>query len=214
MAEITALRTSQGSHRRVRLFLDGSFAFSLDAEVALKERLKVGQELAQSQIEALAQAQSCHGCLGAATRLLSYRPRSEYELRQRLNRRGFYKATVDAVLTTLKRQGLVDDNSFATFWKDNRQTFSPRSKWLTGQALRQKGVPAEVIHQVVSNIDDSNSAYRAAERKAYSLKKTDYDSFRRRLGDFLRRRGFNYWVITTTVDRLWQEGDRLDGKSI
>lgn len=210
MAEITALRTSQGSRQRVRLFLDGSFAFSLDAEVALKEGLKMGQELAESQVKALAQAQNCHRCRGAATRLLGYRPRSEHELAQRLRQRGFDVATIDAVLTTLKGQGLVDDSSFATFWKDNRQSFSPRSKWLTRQELRQKGVPAEVIEQVVSTIDDSDSAYRAAKRKARGLKGSDYDSFRRRLGGFLQRRGFNYRVIATTVERLWREGDRPD----
>jgi regulatory protein len=214
MAEITALRTSQGNRQRVKLFLDGSFAFSLDAEVALKERLKVGQELAESQVKALVQAQNCHCCLGAATRLLSYRPRSAYELEQRLHRRGFDKATIDAALTTLKRQGLVDDRSFATFWKDNRQSFSPRSKWLTKQELKQKGVPAEVIDQVVSTIDDSDSAYRAAKRKTRGLKGSDYDSFRRRLEEFLRRRGFNYRLTATIVERLWREGDRLDRKSI
>jgi SOS response regulatory protein OraA/RecX len=33
----------------------------------------------------------------------------------------------------------------------------------------------------------------------------DYQSFRRRLGEYLRRRGFNYEVINHTVERVWQE---------
>jgi hypothetical protein len=34
---------------------------------------------------------------------------------------------------------------------------------------------------------------------------SDYQSFRRRLGGYLKRRGFGYGVINHTVERLWQE---------
>jgi SOS response regulatory protein OraA/RecX len=31
--------------------------------------------------------------------------------------------------------------------------------------------------------------------------------FRRRLGEYLRRRGFDYEVINRTVEKMWQERD-------
>ena len=55
--------------------------------------------------------QSFRQAQGAALRLLSYRPRSEAELRGRLSRR-FPSHTVDGVLRSLKRQSLVDDQAF------------------------------------------------------------------------------------------------------
>lgn len=205
MAIITALRVSRGRGNRVRVSLEGRFAFSLEAEVAAREGLRVGQELSQSQIEALARAGHFHRCLAAAARYLSYRPRSEYEMRQRLLKRGFSNDSIEAVLPKLKEQGLLDDSAFARFWKDNRQSFSPRSQWLTGAELKQKGVPGDIIERVVSTIDDADNAYRAAKSRARSLPMSDYDSFRRRLGGYLRRRGFGYGVISKTIERFWQE---------
>jgi len=209
MGKITALRAGRGRNKRVNVVLDGKFAFSLEAEVAVKEKLRVGQELSDTQIEALTGSDRFHRCLGAAVRYLGYRPRSESETRERLYRRGFDGDSVEAVIAKLREQGLLDEVAFAQFWKDNRESFSPRSQWLTKLELRRKGVAGDIIDQVVEAIDDEDSAYRAALGKARKLPLSDYQGFRRRLGGYLRRRGFDYGVINHTIERMWQErGDR------
>jgi len=205
MRKITALRVERGRRKRVKIALDGKSAFSVEAEVAAKEGLQIGQLLSEDQIEALARSDHYHRCLNAAVHYLSYRPRSESELKERLRQRGFDDDTQEAVRTRLKELGLVDDMAFAQFWKDNRESFSPRSRRLTKLELRQKGVANDIIDQVVDAIDDDDSAYRAALSKARSLPRSDYQRFRRRLGEYLKRRGFSYGVINHTVERLWQD---------
>jgi regulatory protein len=202
--KVTAIRSGQRG-KRVNIFLDEKFAFSLEAEVAVKEGLRTDQALSEGEIEALKKADLFQRCLNAAFRLLSFRPRSESELRERLQRRGFDGENVAAVLTKLKEQGLVDDLAFAQFWKDNRESFRPRSQWLTRLELRQKGVAEEIINRVAAQVDDEASAYRAAVAKARRLSTADYDGFRRRLGQYLKRRGFGYGLIKPTVERVWQE---------
>ncbi len=205
MKRITAIRVRRHQRERASVFLDGKFAFSLEAEVALKEGLQVGQELSADQIEALAKSDHFHRCFKAAVHYLSYRPRSEFEIKERLQRRGFDGDSVAAVMTRLKEQGLVDDMVFSQFWKDNRDSFSPRSQWLTKLELRQKGVASDIIDQVVDAVNDDDNAYRAALSKVRNLPQSDYQGFRRRLGEYLKRRGFGYGVINRTVERLWQE---------
>ena len=205
MRKITAIRVRRGWGKRVNVFLDGKFAFSLEAEAAVKEGLQVGQELSDSQVEAIARSDHFHRCLNAAAQYLSYRPRSESEIRERLHRHRFDGDSVEAVIARLKEQGLVDDMAFAQFWKDNRASFSPRSQCLTKLELRRKGVADDLIDQVVDVIDDDDSAYRVALSKARSLSLSDYQSFRRRLDEYLKRRGFGYGVINHIVERMWQE---------
>ena len=205
MSKITAIRTGGRAGKRANMFLDGQFAFSLEAKAVAQEGLEIGQELSANQIEALARSGRFDRCLNAANRYLSYRPRSESELRERLHQRGFDGDSVEAVITKLKEQGLVDDTAFAQFWKESRESFSPRSQWLTKLELRQKGVAANIIDQVVNGANDDDSAYRAALGKAHRLPLSDYQSFRRRLGEYLKRRGFGYEVINHTVRRMWQE---------
>ena len=210
MNKITALRTGKGRSKRINIFLDGDFAFSLEAEVAAKEGLQVEQVLSADRVKALAEADNLQRCFNAASLLLSYRPRSEPELRQRLHRRGFTGTTVDNAVQKLRKLGLVDDTAFAQFWKENRDYFSPRSRSLTRMELKGKGVAEDIIERVVENIDDEDNAYRAGIKKARSLSSDDYRQFRRRLGDHLKRRGFNYGIINKTVERLWQEqGEKI-----
>ena len=205
MRKITALRVERGRRKRVKIALDGKSAFSVEVEVAAKEGLQIGQVLSEDQIEALARSDHYHRCLNAAVHYLSYRPRSESELKERLRQRGFDDDTQEAVRTRLQELGLVDDMAFAQFWKDNRESFSPRSRWLTRLELRRKGVANDIIDQVVDAIDDDSSAYRAALSKVRSLPQSDYQSFRQRLGGYLKRRGFSYGVINHTVERVWQD---------
>jgi len=204
MKKVTAIRSGKRG-KRVNVYLNEKFAFSLEAEVAVKEGLRTEQALSEDEIEALKKADLFQRCLTAAFHFLSYRPRSEAELRQRLNRRGFDGDNVAAVLARLKERGLVDDLAFAQFWKDNRESFRPRSQWLTRLELRQKGVSEEIIEQVATQVNDEDSAYRAALSKARRLPTADYDGFRRRLGQYLKRRGFGYGLIKPTVERVWQE---------
>jgi len=205
VAKITALRLGKGRSKKANVALDDKSALSLEVEIALKEGLKVGRELSAGQIEALIKANDFQRCYDAAARYLSYRPRSEYEMRRQFSKHRFDDDCIEAVLSKLKEQGLVDDTAFAKFWKDNRQSFSPRSQYLTGLELKQKGVPGEIIEQGVSTIDDGDNAYRVATTRARSLKSSDYHGFRHSLGEYLRRRGFGYGVITRTIERLWQE---------
>jgi regulatory protein len=71
--------------------------------------------------------------------------------------------------------------------------------------LKKKGVADEIINQVTVESNDIDSAYNAALSKAQRLPNQDYEVFRRRLGDYLKRRGFGYAVINQTVKRTWQE---------
>ncbi|MFH1486475.1 MAG: RecX family transcriptional regulator, partial [Chloroflexota bacterium] len=71
--------------------------------------------------------------------------------------------------------------------------------------LRRKGVSPETAAQVTQGLDDQSSAYRVGKNKARSLCGLDYQDFRRKLGSYLHRRGFDYSTATEVVNRLWQE---------
>ena len=205
MGKITGLQAGKSRNKRVNLFLDDKFALSLEAEMAVKQGLRVGQDLSDDQLGELRNVDKLQSCFNSATRLVSYRPRSEAELRERLQRRGFDSDSIDAALNKLKKYALVDDVAFAEYWLDNRTSFSPRSKWLTKQELRRKGVNNEIIEQIVDTSDDADNAYRAAVSKMRSLPLSDHQVFRHKLGGFLRRRGFNYEISNHVVEQLWQE---------
>ena len=200
---VTAVEAPKRGRGRLSIYLNGSFAFSLQKEVVQRHGLHPGQVLTDGELCELRRADLHHRCLEAALRLLSYRPRSEFELRQRLGPR-FEAGIIDEVLSQLKERHMLDDAAFARFWKENREAFRPRGRRLLEMELRRKGVEAEVVSQALAGVDDEELAHRAAEQKGRNLEK-DYDVFRLKLGAYLVRRGFSYEVTNRTVQRVWRE---------
>jgi regulatory protein len=201
---VTAIE-KQRRGKGVNLFLDGHFALGLSADVAAQAGLRVGDEMDDEALRSLREAEARAGAMAAALRLLSYRPRSESELRQRLARRGTPPAQVDPTLQRLRELGLVDDAAFARAWVESRHRTSPRGRRLLRRELQAKGVDSDASRPLLEQIDEEDAALRAAGRRALSLRALPDPQFRRRLSDFLRRRGFDYDTVRRTVEQLWRD---------
>ncbi|MFU8796451.1 MAG: regulatory protein RecX [Dehalococcoidia bacterium] len=154
------------------------------------------------------QSSSFQDSLNAAYRYLSYRPRSEAEIRLFLRRRGFDDELVKKTLIRLREQELTDDVAFAKFWKDNRISFRPKSKRLIQKELRDKKVSADIVDQVTMDIDDDAIAYKLGSDRMPSLGSLEFREFHRRLSGYLGYRGFSHEVVRRTVTRLWRELER------
>ncbi len=148
---------------------------------------------------------SLQACLDAAYHYLSYRPRSEAEIRQWLHRRHFANEVAEEAIARLREQNLSDDFAFAQFWKNNRLSFRPKSKRLIKKELRDKKVATEIIEQVTEDINDEEIAYKLGSGRMSSLTHLGYPDFLRRLSNYLGYRGFSYQVIHDTATRLWRE---------
>ena len=156
----------------------------------------------------MADSNSMQDCLNAAYHYLSYRPRSEGEIRQCLHKRGFASEVTEKTIVKLREQNLSDDFAFARFWKDNRLTFKPKSKRLIEKELRDKKVAAEIIEQATSDIDDEEIAYKLGSGRMSTLANLDYPDFYRRLSSYLAYRGFGYEVIKHTAALIWREREQ------
>ena len=142
-----------------------------------------------------------------ALRFLSYRPRTEGEVRTRLRRR-FAATTIEQVLGLLREEGMVDDVRFADHWRASRESHSPRSAWAIRRELVARGVDSAVAQEAVRDLDDEENAYRAGLKAAGKLTGADLATFRRRLWGYLRRRGFGDAVCRRTIQQLWEESGR------
>jgi regulatory protein len=201
--EVTALKADRRRRQRVHVFLDGKWALSLPGAVAAG--LHVGQRLGPDEVEGLQKQESLRSATTQALRLISRRPRSESELRQGWDRRGVAPEVQQAVLEHLRRSQQVDDAAFAAGWVENREAFRPRSARALRAELRRKGVAEDAIASAVEAVDESEAAYRAAQRFARRAEGLSEVDFRRRVGGQLARRGFDWETIHAAVRRVWTE---------
>lgn len=150
--------------------------------------------------------QTADDCYQAGLRLLEYRARTESEMRQRLARKGYGETDIETTVTRLKTSGLLDDAAFARAWSENRTAGSPRSAYIIKRELKTKGIDAGTADEAVAAVDDGEAAYRAALPRLKRLQALPPEEARRKLADFLRRRGFNWNTIERTLARLKVEG--------
>ncbi|MHB9130491.1 MAG: regulatory protein RecX [Armatimonadota bacterium] len=150
-----------------------------------------------------------------AFRVLGYRARSVYELRQRMEQKGFSAQLTDRTLSELSRLGLLDDRDFAVSWASSRTGLGPaRLK----QELSRKGIDRDLaefaIHTVLSTEDELTSAQRVATRALRSRTVPPDRAELLRLRRLLQRRGFSFDVINRVCarlnDHLSAEGDWLE----
>jgi regulatory protein len=201
--KITALRYQKKNRRRVNVYLDGDYAFAVQEIIA--GTLCVGQELSEEQVAELQGRDLAEAAYERVLNYLSYRPRSRAEVQSYLKRRRVPEELIPALLERLENVALLDDDAFARYWVENRESFRPRGLRSLRYELRGKGVADSTVSKVLTELDESESAYRAAEPRARRLEQVDYATFRRRLDGFLQRRGFNYDVVKEVVERLWRE---------
>ena len=140
----------------------------------------------------------------AALRLLTTRPRTVEELRNRLSQR-HGASVVEQTVTRLQSEGLLNDAEFAQQWRSSRERRRPRSRRMIERELRDKGVDDSIISETLEGYDSAEAAYRAAARYAARQSGCDRTAFDRRVGAFLGRRGFEADVIRRTLQRLREE---------
>jgi len=206
MKKITALEVQKKNPNRVNVYLDGEFAFGLARIVAAW--LRTGQELSEEKIEQLQAEDARERAFQQAMHFLSYRARSESEIRQNLRKHEIPEPLIEQTLERLRQDGLANDHQFARAWVENRSVFRPRSRRLMAMELRQKGLTEEAVSSAVERVDDEALAYEAAQKRAARFKGLEWNEFRKKLSDFLARRGFSYSVIAPVVTRIWNEAHK------
>ena len=149
-------------------------------------------------------SQSGHRAHAAALRFLSYRPRSESEVRDRLLRR-FPHNVVQQVVSDLCKHGLIEDGEFSRLWTSSRVRFKPRSAKAILYELLQKGVQRHVAEEAVCGVDDHENAYRSASKISRKLQGAEFCAFQRTLWGHLRRRGFQNSVAREVISRIWED---------
>lgn len=145
----------------------------------------------------------------AALRLLARRSRTRADLAGRLRRKGFSTAAIEQALDELGRDGYVDDAKYA---EDRMDALLRKSK--QGSAglidkLVRDGLDPDLAEQAVAerlrDVDEREWAREVATERLEAMPELDADTTRRRLYNYLRRRGFSNEDIFRAVEEVLRD---------
>lgn len=151
-----------------------------------------------------------HKYLESAVHFLSYRARSEKEVRDNLAKKKADPQMIDRVVTWLKEQRFLNDADFAKQWMESRARSKPKSLKLIVAELRQKGVTQEIIDSVVADPEtelgsDKDRAEKIARKKYPKYKHLPRQELYQKLGGVLARQGFNWETIKSSIDEILRD---------
>jgi regulatory protein len=140
-----------------------------------------------------------------ALRFLKIRPRSIGELKGKLKLKGFPPDEIETAVADLIKSGLLDDRAFTKSWINYRlaRPFGFRRIILE---LKDKGIDPDIIEQAIEEARGSVNAESVvldlAQRRWQRLPAIDPAKKKKRVLDFLLRRGFDADLVLRILKRL------------
>jgi regulatory protein len=201
---ITRIQAQKKDPRRRSVFIDGKFAFGVDEEVVSRLGLEKGLDLTERRIKEILSQKAENEAKNAALRFLSFRRRTEKEIKDKLRRKGFDDKNIRRTIDKLKEYDLINDSEFATAWVKERLAYKPRGKKLLAQELWKKGIKREIIDQVTEELcqHEDKSAIELLERIKGRYQNLEPKVARRRMYGLLLRRGFSYESVNQALQNI------------
>lgn len=143
-----------------------------------------------------------------AYRYLALRDRSVSELRDYFRRKEVPADVAETVLGEFIRYGYLDDRRFAASFGRGLIERKGLSRYALKMELKRKGVPDNDIDEALEGLfgedgyDEDEVARALARKKAKSLGNIPQDKAKRRLTDYLRRRGFSFEAVRKAMDGI------------
>ncbi|RPI01973.1 MAG: hypothetical protein EHM64_14800 [Ignavibacteriae bacterium] len=210
---ITKIKRIRGRRPRYSIHLDDEPALELSDWTIGRYGLRTGDDLDLRTLDKIKSTETETRAKNVAINYLSYRQRSSKEIIDHLKKKGFSPECAGDVARQLESMNMVNDLEFARAFVRDRLKRKPTGSMLLRTQLLAKGIASSMAEMVLSELISpqlqQRSALQAAQRKIQlahtSRKEVDQEKRKKRLLDFLLRRGFSYEIalktVHTTLDR-------------
>ena len=204
--KITKIERQENNRQRFSIYLDGEFAFGLNDETVLKHNINVNQTLQEDQIEDLLFEDEKKRAKQKAFSYLARRDYSEKELSDRLKRKGFREPIIIGLIEDLKQSQFINDGTFSRQFARNKIIQKPVGRRDLAFSLKQKGISEDILEATLDEIyteyDEKELALCLAKQKLKTIKNQVPIKVKKRIGDFLFRRGFNWEIVEQVFEEI------------
>lgn len=205
MGKITKIEVQKRNKKRVNVYIDEEYAFSVGMEIVYKENLSKGLEVDEEKLSIIVKKENVSKCKEAALRILDKSYKSEKELREKLFQKEYDKYAIDQTLNFLQEYNLVNDEKYAKLYIKDRLRTQGRNK--IKYSLIQKGINEDIISELLEDSDkeeEKNIAYNLANKKYLQLKKRETDTYKikNKLSRFLISRGYDYSLTKDIINEI------------
>lgn len=140
-------------------------------------------------------------------KLLKSRPRTIFEVNDKLCGKGYRKEIIENLIKDFRERKYLDDKAFARLWVSSKMSLKPEGRYLLRKKLQRKGVHADIIEEVLADETSASDEYEIARTLALSRKKVlggiDKTKSKKRIYDYLLRRGFDFEMVYKVIKEIY-----------
>ncbi len=207
---ITRVERLRSRQARYRITFDDGEPLLLTEDQLVRFGLATGDEIPAGRLDEMREATERDAAKQTAYMYISYRPRSEQEIRQHLRKKGFTAERARQTVADFVRLNLVDDTTFAAMVVRDAVARGRTGPAAVRRKLMQKGIARDVIDGLLrEHLPDDTIQRQANEllRKRIAqtgarLKALDPVRRRARLYQYLCQRGFSGHVAARALKSI------------
>ena len=208
MPTITKIEAQKKNKSRSSIFIDGEFYKGVDNQVVVKLGLRKGKEVNENELKEMIDEEELSRAKNYVLRYLSYKPRTERELVLYLKRKEFSQLISDRVLERIKDLGFIDDISYA---RQYTQELINKGQDGTSKILNKlikRGINPELAKNMIEELTTEDNEFQRAltlaEKKLPSYKKYEFLIQKKKINDFLIRKGFRFDAVNQALQEVFK----------
>jgi len=181
--------------------LDDQTSFRISKDLFLEQKLLVGQDYSQEQINHFKNLALIESYYYKCLNLLSFRQRSRLELINYLKKFKLKTNQINQIIEKLSYNGYLQENKFLKSYIHDSLYLNFKSKRKIRYELIKKGFSAQQLESVLSQFSDQETLINLIKKKQKMTKYTD----QKKLINYLINQGFDYEdikiILAKQVDR-------------
>ena len=202
MSEITSIEPQKHDKNRCSIFIDGRFYCGLTLEAAIKHRLKAGMHVEKSFLDEIQLETEKSAALDKALTHISASMKTEKQIKDFLNKKGYTDAVCEYVLERMRYYGFLDDYAYCKAYIGG---VSGRGKRLIEADLLRRGADKGAIERALLEMEeDGDGAKQLAQKYLRGKERTKENLFK--TVKYLAARGYDYDTARRAV-QLSEDGD-------
>ena len=194
---VTAITQQKKDETKYNVFIDGAYAFALPMQDILYFKLKEGKEVSEETVEYIQNSLIYIKAQDTALHYIGYKMRTVQEIRRKLSEKEFSEEIIEKVVAFLEKYGYADDREYCRKYIREKLRMKPKSGYALKIELRQKGISSRIIDEVMAEteMDEAGDAFHWLERKSRGQWPPADEKQKKKLYDFLLRKGYSYDII-------------------
>ncbi len=208
---VTDIQIQKKDNKRRSIYINGVFAFGLTDVDVLYYKLEIDKEIPQEKYDKILYNTLYERSKSIALNYLSRRMRSEKEVYDKLVDKEINDEIIEKTIDFLKKYNYINDENFVKHYIKDKLNLKGHGKKKIVYDLKNLGIDINIIENYFEdNFDfyesEEQTALKLALKKVKNLDISDFKQ-RKKLNDYLLRRGFSYDIIKLTFEKLLNDNE-------